>query len=154
MKIRVFTDGACSGNPGPGGWGAILLLPEGLQKISGYSKHTTNSRMEIMAVLKSLELSIKIGYKKIEIYSDSSYVVDTIEKKWIDSWKENNWRRKGSIISIKNKDLWVVIDKMIDKIKANNGKVKLIKVRGHSGNKYNDMADELAKREVSINRNE
>lgn len=144
MKVRIYTDGACSGNPGPGGWAAVILLSNDKQEISGHEIETTNNRMELRAVLESLRLAVKIcTYSTIDIYSDSAYVVNAVEKGWLHKWKWNQWRTVKSD-EVKNKDLWVQLEKLL--YKHNN--VTLFKVKGHNGNKYNEICDKLAKAEV------
>lgn len=136
-KIIIYTDGACSGNPGPGGYGSILMYDGNLKEISGGQKDTTNNKMEMMAVLKALEL-LKFPCD-VEIYSDSTYVVDSIEKGWLYSWKKNNWI-KSNKEKAKNIDLW---EKMLEYMDMH--KIKFIKVKGHSDNEYNNRCDELAR---------
>ena len=138
-KVTLYTDGACSGNPGPGGYGAILIY-KGIEKeISGGELDTTNNKMEIMAVLKGLE------YLKepcdVTIYSDSAYVVNTIEKGWIFSWKKNNWI-KSDKSKVKNIELW---EKLLELMEIHN--VTFIKVKGHADNEYNNRCDKLAVQE-------
>ena len=135
-KVKIYTDGACSGNPGPGGYGAILIHEDIIKEISGKEKLTTNNKMEITAVLKGLEL---IKYScDIEIYSDSSYVVDSVEKGWLFNWEKNNWR-KSDKKEVKNIDLW---KEMLKYLRMYN--IKFIKVKGHSDNEYNNRCDTLA----------
>lgn len=135
-EVKLYTDGACSGNPGPGGYGAILIY-NGIEKeISGGEKDTTNNKMEIMAVIKGLEILKEPC--KVTVYSDSAYVVNTIEKGWIYSWKKNNWR-KSDKSQVKNIELW---EKMLDLM--NIHEVEFIKVKGHSDNEYNNRCDKLA----------
>ncbi len=135
-KVKLYTDGACSGNPGPGGYGAILIY-KGIEKeISDYEISTTNNRMEIMAVIKGLEL-LKESCE-VTVYSDSAYVVNTIDKGWIYSWKKNNWI-KADKAKVKNIELW---ERMLELL--NMHKVKFVKVKGHSDNEYNNRCDELA----------
>jgi ribonuclease HI len=144
-KVRIFTDGACSGNPGPGGWGGILLMKGGLVTIGGYEKHTTNNRMELLAVIKSIQKAVSKGYSNIEIHSDSAYVVNSVDKHWLVNWKKNNWKT-GKGEDVKNKDLWVLLDTMLsDRSKT----IKLIKVKGHDGITFNEMADKEAVRNVA-----
>ena len=123
--IKIYTDGACSVNPGMGGWGAIIIFESGEQKeISGSELETTNNRMEITAVIKSLELEELKNDDKVKIYSDSTYVINTITK---------NWKRNA------NNDLWDQLDKLLEK--------RIVEwewVKGHSGNKFNEIADNLA----------
>lgn len=139
-KVVLYTDGACSGNPGPGGYGAILMY-KGIEKeISGGELNTTNNKMEIMAVIKGLE------YLKepcdVTIYSDSAYVVNTIEKGWIYSWKKNNWI-KSDKSKVKNIDLW---EKLLELMEIHN--ITFIKVKGHADNEYNNRCDKLAVQET------
>lgn len=148
--LRIFTDGACSGNPGPGGWGAVLLLPEGIQEVSGFAERTTNNRMELRAVIHAIGLAVSLGFEELSIHSDSAYVVDAINKTWIHSWKKNNWTKKSDGEEIKNKDLWIQLYKLISSIYKNKGRVKFVKVKGHSGDTLNNMADNLARREIRI----
>lgn len=141
--IKIYTDGACSGNPGPGGYGVILMYEDFKKEISGYDKETTNNKMEITAVLKGLEL---LKYPcNVEIYSDSAYVVNAIEKGWLFNWKKNNWKKKGGEV-VKNIELWEQMLKYMD-----NHKIKFIKVKGHSDNIYNNRCDELAVNAIKDN---
>ena len=135
MKFKIYTDGACSGNPGKGGWAAIILDDLNLSSISGSESNTTNNRMELMAPIMALK---KIKTKsEIIIYTDSRYVKDGITE-WIKKWKLNNWKSSNKK-PVKNKDLWVKLDGLCEK---NNVSWKWVK--GHSTNKYNNLADELA----------
>ena len=136
MKLKIYTDGACSGNPGKGGWAAIILDSELKQAaISGSEDKTTNNRMELMAPIMALR---KIKKKsEITIYTDSKYVKDGITE-WIKKWKLNNWKN-ASKKPVKNKDLWVKLDNACLKHKVNWKWIK-----AHAGNKYNNLADELA----------
>lgn len=139
-KIDIYTDGACSGNPGPGGWGAILMYNENVKEIGGSEKETTNNKMELMAVIKALE---SIKYKcEIDIYSDSAYVVNAFNKGWIESWQKNGWRN-SSKEEVKNKEMWEELLKQVEKHKIN-----FIKVKGHSDNQYNNRCDEIARKEI------
>ena len=143
-NVKIYTDGACSGNPGPGGYGAILMYEDIKKEISGYFKDTTNNKMEIMAVLKGLEL---LKYPcNVEIYSDSSYVVNAIEKGWLFSWKKSNWIKKDKK-QVKNIELWEELLRYMD-----IHKIKFIKVIGHSSNVYNNRCDELAVNAIKENR--
>lgn len=149
MLIRIYTDGACSDNPGPGGWAAVFTKEEELSELSGYEVNTTNNRMELMAVVKSLRQLIKEHVKEneYELYSDSAYVVNTINNNWIEKWALNGWRTtRGE--DIKNKDLWLKYLKFIGKIKSKNIKLKVLKVKAHSGDTFNEYVDRLAKDEV------
>ena len=133
--IYIYTDGACSGNPGPGGWGAVLLHKDNKKEISGGEKETTNNRMELMATIEALS-SVKKDCQ-IELYTDSKYVMDGISS-WIKNWKKNGWRTANKK-PVKNADLWQKLDSVQEKHNINWNWVK-----GHSGHKYNDLADQLA----------
>ncbi len=139
-KVIIYTDGACSGNPGPGGWGAILMYKENKKEISGGSKSTTNNIMELTAVIEGLKL---LKYPcEVELYSDSSYVVNCFEQGWIYNWIKNNWKTSGKE-PVKNKELW---QELYELTKIH--KVKFNKVKGHSDNEYNNRCDELARAET------
>lgn len=139
-NVVIYTDGACSGNPGPGGYGAILMYEGNKKEISGSETSTTNNRMEMMAVVKALEI---LKYPcNVELYSDSSYVVDSIEKGWIYSWMKKNWI-KSNKEKVKNIDLWKMI---MDYMQIHN--IKFNKVKGHSDNEFNNRCDELARQAI------
>lgn len=142
-KIEMYTDGACSGNPGPGGFGVLLMYKDTKKELSGFYSETTNNKMEMMAVIQGLE------YLKepceVTVYSDSAYVVNSINQGWVYSWKKNNWKKSDGSIA-KNFDLW---DRMLDLMKIHN--VKFIKVKGHSTNEYNNRCDKLATDEIKKN---
>jgi ribonuclease HI len=135
-KIIIYTDGACSGNPGPGGYAAVLMYEGNTKEISGFENNTTNNKMELTAVIKGLE-SLKEPCD-IEIYSDSSYVVDSVEKGWLFGWVKKNWI-KSDKKPVKNTELW---NEMLKYLKIHN--IKFIKVKGHSDNEYNNRCDKLA----------
>ena len=138
--VYIYTDGACSGNPGPGGWGAILMYNEHKKEISGALKETTNNIMEITAVIEALKL---LKHKcNVKIYSDSAYVVNAFLQKWIDNWKKNNWKT-ASKKPVKNKELWQELDKL-----TQIHQVKFHKVKGHSDNEFNNRCDELARNAI------
>lgn len=135
-KVTIYTDGACSGNPGPGGYGAVLIYNGNEKEISGGEKSTTNNKMEMMGVIKALEmLKEKCD---VEVYSDSAYLVNSINNKWVYSWKKNNWI-KSDKSKAKNIDLW---ERLLELIYYHN--VKFIKVKGHADNEYNNRCDKLA----------
>lgn len=139
-KISLYTDGACSGNPGLGGWGAVLLYNGHIKKISGYNKDTTNNRMELFAVIQGLkELNQPC---EVEIFSDSAYVCNAFLENWIDSWVKNNWRTSTKT-DVKNSDLWKLL-----LIELEKHKFTFIKVKGHSDNEYNNECDRLATDEI------
>ena len=140
MKYKIYTDGACSGNPGPGGWGAVIFDPNGKQKnISGSEKNTTNNRMELLAAIMSLK-KIKSNSEVI-IFTDSTYVKNGITE-WMKNWKKNGWKN-SSKKPVKNKDLWEKLDKLCE---ANSVSWKWVK--GHSINEFNNLADELATKAI------
>ncbi len=142
--IKIYTDGACSGNPGPGGWGAVLIYENNVREISGFDKSTTNNKMEMLAVIESLKL---IKYPcNITIYSDSAYVVNAFEKKWVDKWQTNNWKTADKK-DVKNVELWKELITLL-----NNHKYAFVKVKGHSDNELNNRCDELATGEIEKNR--
>ena len=135
MKLKIYTDGACSGNPGKGGWAAIILDGKSQSSISGSENKTTNNRMELMAAIMALK---KIKTKsEIMIYTDSRYVKDGITE-WIKKWKLNDWKSSNKK-PIKNKDLWVKLDNSCQK-----HVISWKWVKAHAGNKFNNLADELA----------
>lgn len=145
MKIRIYTDGACSGNPGPGGWGAIILLPNSREELAGNEDCTTNNRMELKAVLESVKRMHELEYIKVDIYSDSAYVVNAVKNKWLKKWYHNGWKTvRGE--NVKNTDLW---EELYDLLDSDLGiEFAFIKVKGHSGDKNNELVDKLAKTEV------
>ena len=135
MKFKIYTDGACSGNPGKGGWAAIILDDSNQSSISGSESSTTNIRMELMAPIMALK---KIKKKSdITIFTDSKYVKDGITD-WIKKWKQNNWKSSNKK-PVKNKDLCIKLDNSCQK-----HKITWKWVKAHAGNKYNDLADKLA----------
>jgi ribonuclease HI len=134
--VDIYTDGACSGNPGAGGYCAILLYNGAEKVVSGSEVSTTNNRMEILAVIKGLE-ALKEACK-VNLYSDSRYVVDAFNEKWLDSWIANGWRTAGKK-EVKNVDLW---QRLLGLIKVHE--VNFIKVKGHSDNEYNNRCDKVA----------
>ncbi|MBO6127121.1 MAG: ribonuclease HI [Clostridia bacterium] len=142
-KIEIFTDGACSGNPGPGGWAAILKYKNNIKKISGFVPNTTNNRMEILALIKSL--SILKESCEITVYSDSKYVIDSITKNWVLNWQKNNWLRKNT--KVPNSDLWHTLLNLMK-----NHKINFIWVRGHSGHSENEECDKMAVNEIKNNK--
>ncbi len=135
-KVILYTDGACSGNPGPGGYAAILIYNGVEKEISGGEKNTTNNKMEMMAVIKGLEMLKEAC--EVSVYSDSAYVVNSIEKGWVYSWKKNNWK-KADKKEVKNIELW---ERMLELM--NIHKVSFLKVKGHSDDELNNRCDRLA----------
>lgn len=134
-KVVIFTDGACSGNPGPGGWGALLRYGEHEKKISGATADTTNNRMELTAVIKALEL-LKESCD-VDITTDSSYVSNGITK-YLPHWKKNGWKTAAKQ-PVKNSDLWHALDTLV-----HHHHIKWHWVKGHSGHNENEIVDKLA----------
>lgn len=147
---RVFTDGACSGNPGIGGWAFVLLTNEKVHKVSGHALKTTNNRMELLAVIRALRYAKAYGLTHIHICSDSAYVVNAITKGWLMSWKNSDWMKSDGT-PVKNSDLWKRLYFYLYTFQGFE-QVSFIKVKGHSGNHFNEMADALAKDEVKKGR--
>ncbi len=139
-KVTIYTDGACSGNPGPGGWGAILMYGNNKKEISGGKKDTTNNVMELTAALEALKL---LKYPcEVELYSDSAYLVNGFSNGWIYNWKKNNWKTANKE-PVKNQEIWEEIYEM-----TKIHKITFIKVKGHSDNQYNNRCDELAREAI------
>ncbi len=137
MSVSIYTDGACSGNPGIGGWGAVILLDNNEQiNLKGGSLQTTNNQMELRAAIEGLKYITKST--TLNLYTDSKYVKDGIES-WIQKWKINGWKT-SSKQEVKNKDLWIELNKQIVRHKIDWNWIK-----GHAGNKYNEKADSLAR---------
>ena len=136
--VKIYTDGGCIGNPGPGGYGVVLLFGEHRKELSDSFKETTNNRMELLACIKGLEaLKEKC---RVELYSDSKYVVDGINKGWAQRWQKNNWiRNKKTGDRAVNPDLW---QQLLELVKQHD--VTMNWVKGHAGNKENEICDELA----------
>ena len=139
-KVTIYTDGACSGNPGPGGWGCILMHNGNKKELSGGSKDTTNNIMEMTAVIEALKALKKPC--NVELYSDSAYVVNAFLQHWIDGWQRNNWKTSDKK-DVKNKELWQELLKL-----SNVHKITWHKVKGHADNELNNRCDELARKEV------
>lgn len=136
MEVVIYTDGACSGNPGPGGWAAILLASGYEKEISGYEAQTTNNRMELRAVIEALQL-LKFPCK-VKLHSDSSYVINAFRQNWLLNWKRNGWKN-ASKQEVSNRDLWETLDRL-----ASQHQVDWVKVKGHSDDVYNNRCDALA----------
>ncbi len=139
-KVIIFTDGACSGNPGPGGWGAILMYKNAKKEISGGMKNTTNNIMEITAVIEALKC-LKVE-SDVQVYSDSAYTVNAFKQGWIYNWMKNGWKT-ASKEPVKNKELWEELYVLTKK-----HKVEFIKVKGHADNEFNNRCDEMARNEI------
>lgn len=141
-KVIIFTDGACRGNPGKGGWGAVMIYGDKRKTINGYSDSTTNNIMELTAVIEALK-ALKRRCS-IVLTTDSNYVKDGITK-WIDGWKKNGWRTSNKK-PVKNKDLWIELDNLVQ-----GHTISWEWVKGHSGNPLNDLADDLANSAIDEN---
>ena len=139
-KVIIYTDGACSGNPGPGGWGAILMYKSAKKEISGGMKNTTNNIMEITAVIEALKC-LKVE-SDVQVYSDSAYTVNAFKQGWIYNWMKNGWKTANKK-PVKNKELW---QELYDLTKKH--KVEFIKVKGHADNEFNNRCDEMARNEI------
>lgn len=135
-KVEIYTDGACRGNPGKGGWGAILKYGEFKREISGGDPNTTNNRMELTAAIEALKMLKEPC--QVTLTSDSKYLIDAIDKKWIDSWQKKGWR-KADGSPVLNVDLWEELVKLLDV-----HKVEFVWVHGHTGHEYNERCDVLA----------
>jgi ribonuclease HI len=132
LHIQIYTDGACSGNPGPGGYGVVMMAGEHRKELSDGYRLTTNNRMELLSVIVALE-SLKKQNSQVTVFSDSRYVVDAIEKKWL-----NGWIKKG-FSKIKNPDLWLRFSRI-----ASKHQVNFVWVKGHANNEHNNYCDQLA----------
>ena len=135
--VQIYTDGACSGNPGAGGWGAILRYGEIEKELCGGNSDTTNNRMELQAVIEALKALKKVC--EIELYTDSRYVMDGVNE-WLPNWKKNDWRTTNKKSAVKNIDLWQELDSLLPK-----HKIKWIWVKGHNGHPENERVDKLAR---------
>ena len=139
-EIELYTDGACSGNPGPGGWAAILIYKDNEKKLSGFVDHTTNNRMELFAVIKGLS-ALKRACR-VKIYSDSAYLINAFSQGRIENWTKNSWKnsKKQPVL---NSDLWKQLIAY-----TNKHEITWIKVKGHADNEYNNECDKMAVEEI------
>ncbi|MDE6028786.1 MAG: ribonuclease HI [Clostridiales bacterium] len=139
--VEIYTDGACSGNPGKGGWCAILMYGGKEKVLAGGEKETTNNRMEVYAAISGLAaLKEKCN---VNLYSDSAYLVNAIEQHWLDNWRRNAWRTADKK-AVKNQDLW---QRLYELMQQHN--VSFIKVKGHADNEYNNRCDKAARAEIA-----
>lgn len=134
-KVIIYTDGACSGNPGPGGWAAVLQYGDKSRELSGGEAQTTNNRMELLAAISALQLLKEPC--EVDLYTDSQYLCNAINKGWLKGWKAKGWKRKDG--ELKNPDLWQALDALL----ATHA-VTFYWVKGHANNKFNNRCDELA----------
>lgn len=135
-SVIIYTDGACSGNPGKGGWAAILMYGDIKKEISGGNPNTTNNQMELTAPIEALRLLKRPC--KVQVYSDSAYLVNAFLQGWLKNWKKNGWKTADKK-DVKNKELWMEIDKF-----TQIHEIEWIKVKGHADNDFNNRCDELA----------
>ena len=148
MQVKIYTDGACVGNPGPGGWAAIILLENDKKELFGGEKLTTNNRMELTAAIKGLEYcdlqeGKQLSLKEIKLYTDSVYLKEGITN-WISKWEKNNWKTSNKK-NVKNIDLWKKLKDLVT-----SKQIEWCWIKGHSGDPINDLADKLAKEATPI----
>ncbi|MBQ3552967.1 MAG: ribonuclease HI [Clostridia bacterium] len=144
-QVTIYTDGACSGNPGVGGWGCILMYNGAKKELSGNEKSTTNNRMELLAAINALN-ALKEPCN-VELYTDSAYLCNAFLNDWISTWQTNNWRTANKS-EVKNRDLWEMLIKL-----SKTHKINWHKVKGHSDNEFNNRCDELARQAIDKIRN-
>jgi len=138
-RVTIYTDGACSGNPGPGGWGAVLLSGAHRKEISGGARNTTNNRMELLAAIEALEALRRPS--QVDLYTDSTYLKNGITR-WIKRWKKNGWKRRSGkrFLPVKNEELWQRLDRLVAK-----HHVAFHWLEGHAGHTENERCDKLAR---------
>lgn len=141
-EVVVYTDGACSGNPGPGGWGAVLMYGPTLKEISGGETRTTNNRMEMMAAIQALEM-LKEPVR-VRLHSDSSYLVNCFRERWFERWERNGWRNAKKE-PVENRDLW---ERLLALTRRHE--VTFVKVKGHADDEWNNRCDELARAAAKV----
>ncbi|MCL2096384.1 MAG: ribonuclease HI [Oscillospiraceae bacterium] len=140
-KINIYSDGSCLSNPGPGGYCAILTYRDAEKIISGGDAETTNNRMELLAAISGLEAVKDNMNCDVDLYTDSKYIVDGIEKGWAVNWRKNNWRKSDKKPAL-NFELW---ERLLNAIEKLDNRVKLIWLKGHAGHEYNERCDEIAR---------
>lgn len=140
QRVEIYTDGACSGNPGAGGWGALLRYRDIEKELSGGEPETTNNRMEMTAVIRALQ-ALKYSCN-ITLYTDSKYVMDGVNE-WLPNWKKNNWKTSNKKSDVKNIDLWQELDELLTL-----HEIRWVWVKGHNGNVDNERVDELARNAI------
>ena len=136
-KVTIYTDGACSGNPGPGGWGCVLMYRAHRRESSGGAEKTTNNRMEITAALEALKLLKEPC--QVDLYTDSAYLCNALEKKWLETWSRNGWKT-ASKSDVENQDLWKELLTLLE-----THDVQFHKVKGHADSEFNNRCDKLAR---------
>ena len=140
-EVHIYTDGACSGNPGPGGWGAVLMFKEQRKELSGGEANTTNNRMELLAAIEALKALKEPCI--VKLYTDSAYLCNAFLQRWVDRWQQNGWLTSQKK-SVENRDLWEALLAL--------GKMHSIqwhKVKGHADNAHNNRCDELARKAIA-----
>jgi Ribonuclease HI len=142
-QVEIYTDGACSGNPGAGGWGAVLMYGEHKVEISGFERNTTNNKMELTAAYEALK-RLKEPCR-VNLYSDSAYLVNAFLQGWLDKWIKNGWKRNKNE-EVKNVELWKQLVEL-----STFHEIKWIKVKGHADNEFNNRCDKLATDEIKKN---
>jgi len=145
-KVEIYTDGACSGNPGPGGWGAILIYKGTKKELSGYEPETTNNRMELTGPIKALEALNQPC--EVIIYTDSAYLYNAFTQGWIENWQSNGWKNSQKK-PVENQDLW---QRLLELMSIHQ--VRWQKVKGHSDNEKNNRCDELARKAIETVRSQ
>ena len=144
-KVTIYTDGACSGNPGPGGWGAILIYKEKKLELSGFEAHTTNNRMELFAAVQGFT-ALKQPCN-VTLYSDSAYLVNAFSQNWIENWTRNGWKTSAKK-PVENQDLWKWLLTVMQP-----HRVTIVKVKGHADNEWNNRCDALATGQIKEHQN-
>lgn len=139
--VELYTDGACSGNPGPGGWGAILMYGDVKKELSGGSRHTTNNQMELLAAIEALN-ALKEPCK-VDLYSDSAYLINAFRQKWLENWVKRNWV-KSDKKPVENREYWEELLRL-----STIHSVSWNKVKGHADNPFNNRCDELARAAIA-----
>jgi len=140
-ELTIYTDGACSGNPGPGGWGAVLLYKDQVKEIFGGERNTTNQRMELKAAIEALK-ALKVRGWKVSLYSDSAYLVNAFQQNWLSNWQKNGWKNSKKE-PVANQDLWQELLLLMEK-----NQIQILKVKGHTGDRWNERCDELARQGI------
>ncbi len=152
MDFEIYTDGACSGNPGPGGYAFIIKSKGTDLKVAGFKRETTNNQMELTAIVRALEHMQTFPRQKdntVTLYSDSAYCINSINGMWLKAWKDNGWKTRQDK-EVANRELWERLYEVLSTFKA---KLKFVKIKGHSGNKYNELVDKAAKEIIKKNLN-
>jgi ribonuclease HI len=138
--VELYTDGACSGNPGPGGWGCVLISGAHSRRLSGFERETTNNRMELTAVIRGLEALVR--HSEVRVVTDSTYVKNAFTEGWLDSWQSRGWKTKDNK-PVKNQDLWMELCRL-----RRMHALQWEWVKGHSGHPLNELCDSLAREAI------